>query len=235
MRSPRTIALACVAVVFLIGLYGLAKLATNPRADITAVPTPPPVILSTAVKLKPGQQLCQKDVALQTDSKAIRVYSASPTPDVPQLKVTLRGDGWSTSALSPEGGTPGGGGDGIYDTTFASPPRSLLATVCVATASPTQEAILAGSEEDRVRSRTPTLVDGKPIVPRVGMIVLAGGPRSPLSQAKTVLSRAASFAPAPIGWLSLGIVLVLVGLGVPTLTVYALLRALRNDPSMSRD
>lgn len=229
MRSPRAIAVACIVVVFLIAAYGLAQLATNDRADIAGVATPPPIQQATAVTLAPGRELCQDHVALDTDAQVIRVYSGSPTPDVPRLRVTVTGDGWRTSALSPPTGQAGGGADGIYDTRIARPPRSLLATVCVTSAEPGREAILAGSEEDRVRSRAAARIDGRPIEPRVALVVLAGSPSSPLSRARTVLEHAAAFQPAPIGWVGLGLALLVIGLGAPALTVYVILRALRED------
>jgi hypothetical protein len=228
MRSPRAVAIACIAVVFVIAAFALARLATHGRDDLTAVATPPPVLTATPVTLDPGQQLCEDDVALETASRVIRFYSGSPTPDVPRLRVTVRGDGWQTSTLSPPTGERGGGADGIYDTRIAAPPRSLMATVCVASASTRQPAILAGSDEPAIRTRSQTTVDGEPIGPRVALLVLAGGQRSPLSQVRTVLEHAASFQPAPVGWVGLGLLLVVVGLGTPALAAYAVLRALRD-------
>jgi hypothetical protein len=227
MRRPRTIALACMALVFVVALYALAQLATNRRDDITAVATPPPELTAMPVTLEPGQELCEDDVALERSSQVIRVYSGSPTPDVPRLRVTVKGDGYRVDALSPETGQAGGGADGIYDTRIPRPARSTMTTVCVRSASDDQAAILAGSEEERIHSRSQATVDGKPIEPRVALVVLAGGPRSPLSQAQTVLERAATFQPAPVGWVLLGLMLVVIGLGVPALAVYAVLKALR--------
>jgi hypothetical protein len=216
-----------MAIVFLIALYALPQLATNRRDDVTAVATPPPEFKATPVELKPGQELCEDDVALDTTSQVIRFYSGSPTPDVPRLRLTVKGDGYAADALSPETGQAGGGADGIYDTRIPRPDRSTIATVCVRSASDDQAAILAGSEEERIHSRSQATVDGEPIEPRVALVVLAGGPRSPLSQAQTVLERAATFQPAPIGWVLLGLMLVVIGLGVPALAVYAVLKALR--------
>lgn len=227
MRRPRTIAIACMALVFVVALYALAQLATNRRDDITAVATPPPELEATPVTLEPGQELCEDDVALDTSAQVIRFYSGSPTPDVPRLRVTVEGDGYRAEALSPETGQAGGGADGIYDTRIPRPDRSTMTTVCVRSASDDQAAILAGSEEDRIHSRSRATVDGRPIEPRVALVVLAGGPRSPLSQAQTVLERAAAFQPAPIGWVLLGLGLVVIGLGVPALAVYAVLKSLR--------
>jgi hypothetical protein len=104
-----------------------------------------------------------------------------------------------------------------------------MATVCVTSASPRQAAILAGSDEDAIRSRSQTTVDGEQIRTRVGLLVLAGGQRSALSRARTVLEHAASFQPAPVGWVGLGLLLLVVGIGAPALAVYAALRALRED------
>jgi hypothetical protein len=229
MRSPRAIAIACIVVVFVIALYALAQLATNRRDDVTGVATPPPILQATPVKLEPGEVLCEDDVALDTNSRVIRVYSGSPTPDVPRVRVTVKGEGYEADALSPQTGQAGGGADGIYDTRIPRPSRSVMTTVCIQSASDSQAAILAGTEEPRVHSRSEATVDGKPIKPRVGLIVLAGGPRSPLSQAQTVLERAATFQPAPIGWVFLGLALLVIGLGAPALTVYAVLKALRAE------
>lgn len=227
MRSPRAIAIACMVVVFVIGLYALAQLATNRRDDVTGVATPPPILQATPVTLDVGQRLCEDDVALDRSSQVIRVYSGSPTPDVPRIRVTVKGDGYAADALSPETGQAGGGADGIYDTRIPRPSRSVMTTVCIESADARQAAILAGTEEDRIHTRSETTVDGKPIEPRVGLLVLAGGPRSPLSQWRTLLERASTFQPAPLGWFFLGAMLLVIGLGVPALTVYTVLRALR--------
>jgi hypothetical protein len=158
----------------------------------------------------------------------VRFYSASPTPDVPRLRVTVRAAGWSASALSPAGKGPGSGADGLYDTPIPAPPRSLLATVCVRSAQ-ARPAILAGSEEEAVRSRSPTLVAGRAIRPRMALELLSGPPRSPASHLREVLERAASFHPPVVGWVSLALLALVVGAGVPAAAVYAMLRALRED------
>jgi hypothetical protein len=228
MSSSRRLALATFALVFLVGILGLGKLATRDRAAVTAVATPPPVRLATPIELRRGHEACQEDVALEPDTRVVRIYSASPTPEVPRVRVTLRGDGWSSSALSPEGPGPGSGSDGIYDTPIEPPPRSLLATVCVASAE-SRPAILAGSREASVRSRSRTMVDGRPTDVRLGLVLLAGSPRSLVSQVKTVLQRAATFHPPIIGWFSLGLLALIVVIAVPAGAVYAALRALRED------
>lgn len=227
--SPRRVAIVCFVAVFLVAGYGLARLAMRDRPDVTAVATPPPIHDAVAIELVRGQEACQADVALDPSSRVVRYYSASPTPEVPRLRVTARGDGWSTTALSPERtDRPGGGADGVYDTRIEPPPRSLLATVCVSTAEK-RPAILAASAEERIRSRAPTRIDGRDSDARLGLVVLAGGPRSPLSHARAVLERSAAFDPPPVGWLSLGLLLAIVGVAVPAAAVYAALRALRDD------
>jgi hypothetical protein len=160
----------------------------------------------------------------------VRLYSASPTPDVPRLRVTVRAPDWSASGLSPAGTGPGAGADGIYDVRIAPPPRSLLATVCVASAE-SRPAILSGSREQRVHSRSHTSIDGRPTETRMALVLLAGSPRPTLSRARQVLQRAATFHPPVVGWLSLGLLALLVVIVVPGAAVYAALRALREDTS----
>ncbi len=224
----RRIAVASALVVFLLGAYGVAKVLHRPRAAITAVATPPPVREATPIELRPGRSACQDRVAVDPETRVVRVYSGSPTPDVPRLRVTVRGDGWSTQALSPDGTGPGAGGDGIYDTRIDPPPRSLIATVCVASAED-RPAILAGSREDRVRSRSQTTVDGRTTKTRMALVLLAGAPQSPSSHPRELLERAAAFGPPVVGWVSLGLLALVVGIGVPAAALYATLRALRDD------
>jgi hypothetical protein len=90
-------------------------------------------------------------------------------------------------------------------------------------------AILAASLEDRVRARTRTLVDGKAIEPRLGIILLEGPSRSTISRLHTVLDRAAFFQAPIVGWFSLALLLLLVVVVVPGAAAYATLRALRDD------
>ena len=230
MRSPRGVAAITMAAILLVGGLALARLALRDRAAVEYVATPPPIMEGSPIELDRDEEACQDDVVLTPRSRVVRIWSGSPTPDVPRLRVSARADGWSTRALSPERtDLPGGGADGIYDTRIEPPPRELLATVCVASADPRQAAILAASEEPRIRSRTATRVDGREADARMGLAVLSGGPRSPLSHAREVLERAAAFDPAPIGWLSLGLLLVVVVIAVPAAAVYAALRALRDE------
>jgi hypothetical protein len=226
----RRVAIAVMAAILLVTAVALARLAVRDRTALEYVATPPPIMEATPVELDDGEAACQRDVVLTPSSQVIRVWSGAPTPDVPRLRVTAEARGWSMTALSPEHtDRPGGGGDGIYDTRIDPPPREVLATVCVASAEPGRAAILAGSEEPRIVSRSATRVDGREIDARVGLAVLSGGPQGPLSHARELLERAAAFAPAPVGWLSLGLLLAVVAIGVPAAAVYAVLRALREE------
>lgn len=226
----RRVAIVVMAAVLLVAALALARLALRDRPALEYVATPPPIAEATPIELGRDEAACQRDVVLTPRSRVIRVWSGSPTPDVPRLRVTAEARGWSTTALSPEHtDRPGGGGDGIYDTRIEPPPREVLATVCVASADPDQAAILAGSEEPRVKSRSATRVDGQEIEARMGLAVLTGGPQAPLAHAREVLERTAAFAPAPVGWLSLGLLFVVVVIAVPAAAVYAVLRALRED------
>ena len=226
----RRVAIVVMAAVLLVAALALGRLAVRDRPALEFVATPPPILEATPIELRRGAAACQQDVVLTPRSRVIRTWSGSPTPDVPRLRVTARADGWSTTALSPERtDLPGGRADGVYDPRIEPPPREVLATVCVQSAEPGRAAILAGSEEPRVKTRSPTRVDGREIDARMGLAVLTGGPRSPLSHAREVLERAAAFWPAPAGWLSLGLLLAVVAVGVPAAAVYAVLRSLREE------
>lgn len=223
----RRLALACLFVVFLVGAFGVAKLLFRDRIAVTAVATPPPKVTAEPLTLDPGRRACQREVPVEPTTRVVRIYSASPDPDVPPLRVTLRAPGWSEEAVSP----PGSGRDGIYDTPIDAPPRSVLATICVESAED-RPAILAASVEDRVRARTPTLVDGRAIEPHLGLLLLEGPSKSTISRLRTVLDRAAFFQPPIVGWVSLALLLVLVVVIVPGAVVYATLRALRDDDAL---
>ena len=157
----------------------------------------------------------------------MRIYSASPTPDVPRLRVTLRAAGWSQEALSPRGPGRGTGSDGVYDTPIESPPRSVLATVCVPRPRTARRSWPRRWRTASGRARGP--VDGKAIEPRLGIILLEGPSRSTISRLRTVLDRAAFFQAPIIGWFSLALLLLLVVVAVPGAAAYATLRALRDD------
>jgi hypothetical protein len=225
----RRLALACMALVFVAGAAAIARMADKPRDAMTAVATPPPLRQMEPVTLEPGQRACQDQVALEDDTRTVRFYSGSPTPDVPQLRVSVRGPGYRAERLSPAGEVAGGGADGIYDIQIPRPSRSLIATVCVASASRTQAALLAGSLEDRVHSRSTTEVDGRPLKTRLGLVLLSGGPRSVASHPKQVLQRAATFQPPFVGWFLLALLGLAVVVAVPAAAVFAILRALRDD------
>jgi hypothetical protein len=231
----RRLALATMAVLLVLGAYGIAKVLHHPRDAITAVATPAPLHTMTPITLKPGQQACQDAVALSPDTRVVRIYSGAPTPQVPQLHVTVHGEGYRADVLSPPGTGPGTGSDGIYDTRIPAPPRSVLTTVCVQTAQRSgQSAMLAGSKEDRVRSRSTTAIGGRASTTKLGIVLLSGGDVSAASHPKEVLQRAATFQPPFVGWFSLALLGLLLVLGVPAAAVWAVLRALREDEVAAR-
>jgi hypothetical protein len=226
----RRLALVTMAVFLLIGAYAVAKVLHHPRDAITAVATPAPLHTTTPLTLKPGQEACQGQVALSPDTRVVRIYSGSPVPTVPQLRVTVHGGGYDADVRSPGGVGPGTGSDGVYDTRIPAPQRSSLVTVCVQTATGgAGDAILAGSREDRVRSRSATKVDGRPSQTKLGIVLLSGGQVSALSHPKQVLQRAAAFNPPFVGWFSLALLGLITVIGVPALAVSAVLRALADD------
>jgi hypothetical protein len=226
----RRLALATMALFLVVGAFGIAKVLHHPRDAVTAVATPAPLHDMTPITLKPGQQACEDAVALSPDTRVIRIYSGAPTPEVPQLRVTVHGEGYRAQVLSPAGAGAGTGSDGVYDTRIPAPSRSALTTVCVQTAQRSgRSAILAGSREARVRSRSTTTVDGRPSETKLGLVLLSGAPRSAASHPKEVLQRAAAFDPPFIGWFTLALVGLLAVIGVPAATVWAALRALRDD------
>jgi hypothetical protein len=226
----RRLALVTMAVVLLVGAYSIAKVLHHPRDAITAVATPAPLHDMTPITLKPGQEACQDAVALSPDTRVIRIYSGAPTPTVPQLRLTIQGGGYEADVRSPEGVGPGTGSDGVYDTRIPAPARSALVTICVQTATGgAGDAMLAGSREDRVRSRSTTTIDGRESGTKLGIVLLSGGPVSALSHPKEVLQRAAAFNPPFVGWFSLALLGLMTVLGVPALAVWAVLRALADD------
>lgn len=226
----RRLAIVTMAVVLLAGAYGIAKALHHPRDAITAVATPAPLHTMTPITLKPGQRACQNAVALAPETRVIRIYSGAPTPTVPQLRLTVDGDGYHADVRSPGGAGPGTGSDGIYDTRIPAPTHSALVTVCVQTATAgAGNAMLAGSAEDRVRSRSITTVDGRRSDAKLGLILLSGAQVSVLSHPKQVLEHAAAFNPPFVGWFSLALLGLLTAIGVPAAAVFAALRALRED------
>jgi hypothetical protein len=226
----RRLALLTMAVVLLLGAYGIAKVLHHPRDAITAVGTPAPLHTTTPLTLKPGQEACQDRIALSPDTRVIRIYSASPVPTVPQLRLSVHGDGYDADVRSPGGVGPGTGSDGVYDTRIPAPRRSAIVTVCVQTATGgAGDAILAGSREDRVRTRSTTKVDGRTSETKLGVVLLSGGQVSALSHPKQVLQRAAAFNPPFVGWFSLALLGLITVVGVPALAVWAVLRALADD------
>jgi hypothetical protein len=219
-----------MVLLLLFAAYGIAKVLHAPRDAITAVATPAPLHDMTPITLKPGQRVCQDAVALSPQTRVVRIYSGAPTPQVPQLRLTIRGEGYAADVRSPPGVGPGTGSDGIYDTRIPAPARSALTTVCVQTAQAGgQSAMLAGSLEDRVRSRSRTTVDGRPWKTKLGIVLLSGAPVSAASHPREVLERAAAFDPPLIGWFTLALLGLVTVLGVPALAVWAVLRALRDD------
>ncbi|HEU4656831.1 MAG TPA: hypothetical protein VFR97_04880 [Capillimicrobium sp.] len=225
LADPRLALPAISALAFVIVLlaWGLPWL-TDDRTATTATPTPPAFQTITPVVLRPGAQACQSLVAFEPATRTATVLSAEHVTDGPPLRITARAGDWRAS-----GDVDGGyGGYAQLQAQLAPPPGDALGEVCVRNVGDRRVA-LQGSTEPRVQTRSATVVDGRPVEPRMTLVLGQGAHRSLADRPGQILDRVAAFKPPIVGRASLALLALVVVLGVPTAVVLAVARGIAAD------
>lgn len=216
-------ALAAVLIVVALLAWGIPWL-TKSRPDMTATPTPPPFANITPILLEPGARACEDQVALSTDTRTVIVLSARFEGTGPPLRVEARAPGYRG-----QGEILGGyhGLEGL-PATIPAPPRNAIGSVCVENIG-RRDALLQGTIEGRIQSRSVTSVDDTVIPQKMSLLLSTGQNRSIADRLGQTFERIAAFKPPVLAPAVLAILALLVLVGVPAGVIYAVARGIGDE------
>jgi hypothetical protein len=190
------------------------------RELVASTPSPRPLFEVTDVRLPPQRQLCITDVTIPHDAGRLRVQVRTFGRPGPALDVTLRAPGYSERLT-----VPAGYPDLQVTSAPMRPPRTdSLGEVCLRHGGANAIA-LAGSAEDRTRSRPQGVLDGRPERADAYLAFDEAGRASALSRTGAIVAHMSAFRPGIVGPWLLWPLLVLVVVGVPAGVLWAIFRA----------
>jgi hypothetical protein len=207
-----------VVVVVLGALLFIRPFATREREYLASTPAAPSLFTPPVpLELKPGDQLCDKDLPLDHDSQLARfsfyTYGKRGVP----LAVSASGPGYSY-----RGTFPGGWAEGPVELPLRPPAQSMDGQICVKNTGSRKVAIQATPVGQRF-SRPQPYLNGGPLEQDVPLTLHRRKPANLIAQTPRALRHASVFVPfAP--W-ALWILLALVLLGIPAAVVVAVSRA----------
>jgi hypothetical protein len=208
-----TIAGAGVVLIVLLATIVLPYL-DQKRRVVTEVPQPAPLFAVALVELTPGRQGCSDQIGLLPGRQVAEVRVGTFGKPAAPLLFSLSAPGYRETIPVPASYID----NSLVDIPFNGPPRALEGSVCVANQGRVKIALYAS--EDRTKSRSDTLVNGKPWPSNFDLTFYAAKQQSLLDRANAILERAQLFH-AHLGVGLLWILAVLFALGVPLASVAA--------------
>ncbi len=213
--------LGAVIVIGGIGLRWELPWLTRDGGVRVATPVPPQGFGLSTVALQRDKPVCIQDVLLPPATQVISLGGSVPTGKPgPPVDVTITAPGYRHTATIARGWPQG------LHVTIPSPPRDVLASICLASRSKIP-AVLNANAGMVVRAYM--TVDGKRGGPVVAVDLLRSEPASRLSRLGTMLDRAADFTWRPFDGGVARVLLALVLLLVPVGAVGALLWTMALD------
>ncbi len=192
------------------------------RRIATDVPQPAPLFAVALVELQPSQRACADEIDLlpgrQVAEMRVGTFGKRPSP----LLMTLTGPGYSESIPV----APTYIDNALVDVPFSGPVKALEGRVCVSNHGRRRIALYAS--EDRTRSRSRTLVDGRPWPSNFDLAFYAARSQSLLDRAGAIMRRMRLFHPL-LGVGLLWLLAVLFAIGVPLASVAAVAAADRRS------
>ena len=216
----RTVVLIVVGIIALLAVVSWLPFLVRDRDDLLATPGPPPVRKTTLIGLPTGKPVCVDNVALTPGVRFLRTRVLLPEGTV--------GGPIDAELVDAHGGRLGGArfaaGFKLPATIQAPVTQSIrhsqIGRVCLYNHGPPMAA--SGTDEQRVRTRSNTTVDGGQVVGDLTLEVL-GRDRALGSRLGELFSRAATFKPVT-AW-EIWVLAIVVLLGVPGGLALALARA----------
>lgn len=224
---------AVMAAVILIGaLVWFVPYLRQPRAPVAGVPAPPPLFAVSAFTLAPHQMACMNEVTVEPNARLAEfdLRPASPGPaGGPPVRLVLQAPHYR-GMVSVPGGYPGGAA--TLPIMPGPPSRSVLATACFTNLG-NRGVELSGSTEPRTIARSPTTVDGRPVVGDISLAFFDTPPQSLLRQLGDVFAHASNLTEGLIPVWLIWAIAVLALLGLPVGMAMAFYFALRDDEARS--
>jgi hypothetical protein len=217
--------LGAVVVIGAVGLRWELPWLTRDGGVRVATPVPPQGFGLSTVALERGKPVCIQDVLLPAATQVVSLSGSVPSGKPgPPVAVTIAGPGYRHTATIARGWPEG------LRVTIPSPPRDVLATICLE--SRAKDAALLNANGTTV-ARAFTTVDGQRGGPVVAVDLLRSAPESHLARLGTMLDRAADFSWRPLSGGLARVLLALVLLLVPIGAVGALLWTMELDRRQS--
>jgi hypothetical protein len=211
-------AVAALLLTLLAALAIFVPAATRTRVVFSSTPNPPPLFELTLLELPPADRACTLGIVLGADAELLRinVLTLEGSEPVP-LALRLSGPGYSSVRTLRE--YPPGGA--VIDVAIPRADRTTPATLCFTNAG-TRPLALGATTESRTRSRTATVVNGKPTAADPTIQLLRRETRSFAALLPTLMERAATFKPGFAGAWLFWVLAALLAVGLPLGTAVAL-------------
>ena len=226
-RRSRTYLLALGAALLVLA-FAAAKVfvpyLTKERENVAGVAVPTPFAVEENIRLKPGQQVCQDNVAMDVDSQVAEFTVADARRAGPALRVSTSGPGYRAASSIPGGYT----WRQVFRVPLTPPNRSLLTTFCVANRGHRSVDLLA-THEPRTASRPVARVDGTEVAPDLSLRFLSRDSGSVIERLGSLVDRMSAFHPPVLEKPVLWVLLVLVAFALPVAAIYAVVAGFRAD------
>lgn len=205
------------ALVFLLPFATQTREAT---ALTAAVPPLPPGSLVPAA-IKPGSELCIRDLPFSPDGEVARVQTATGGRPGPAFELRAQAPGYETRSQ-----VRAGWKEGALEIPLQPPPRAGRGTLCFRNTGTAELTLLASGVGQKLARPTPYL-DGQALQQDVPLVFRKAKPASMTSRFGELIDHAAVFSPLPAWalWLLLACVLV----ALPVAAVAGVVAASRLD------
>ena len=225
--SPVTAA-ALAALLVLIGalLWFRPYLNRTTPQPVANVPTPSALFALSEFAVPPRQTACMQAVAVEPDSRLASFQLRPATPSTrggPPVELVLSAPGYRGVVQVP-GGYPGGG----VALPLGPPAHSVLASACFVNRG-RSTVLLDGTTEPRTVARSPTAINGRPVVGDIALTFLNSHSSSLLDRLGEVFGHVSNLTDRLLPIWLIWVLALLIALGVPTAGLAAFYLALRED------
>jgi hypothetical protein len=227
-RVARVTAALCAAVIAALTLLWLGAYLLHSEKPIVGTPGPRALFHATFFTLRPGQSACMSQVTLPPKGRAVQLELGEVgTNGSPPLEVLLTAPAYRESARLPAGQS-----EGPAQLAMRPPRHYVVGSACVINRG-SIPAQLAGSTEQRSRSRVKLTIGGRPVAGNFSLTFSQTHNKTRLGRLSEVLEHASNLTDRLIPLWLVWIVFVLVLLTLPVAIVASLYRALRADEASS--
>jgi hypothetical protein len=218
-------AIVGAVVVFVLGALFVVRPFVSVQRDMPAEIVSPASLEATAsVPLDPGKPICFSHAVAEHHSEFARFQVSTPAGPAPQMTVRITSpQGYDATGVVPPGLLDGQ----TAQIAIPAPVADFPVQVCISNDGETPVALLASA--DRTQSRSTAYIDGKPVGKSVWFAFYEPRWRAITERIPATIDRMTVFRPSWVHPWLLWIIAVLFLVGIPIATVWALVRALRDD------